>query len=197
MKGQVKRNALLSVSIAATAIFLNGCLIRTYTVVKDRPDQEISGNQGFLSGQAPSNYQQPKKFTQRRHKYFEVELESPLKIERLKEPPGSTDKDSAATQEVSQDMVQEEPSSEGFQPKTRTTIMDISQDETLPVAQAPKSNLPDTYKVKEGDTLQKISARPEIYGTHKQWVRIYKANKEKLKTPDRIKPGQELIIPRE
>ena len=52
------------------AVFLNGCLIRTYTVIKDRPDQEMSGNQGFLNGQVPENYQQPKKFTQRPAEVF-------------------------------------------------------------------------------------------------------------------------------
>ena len=87
MKEQKKLSLLVSIQIMAIAVFLNGCLIRTYTVTKDRPDQEVSGNQGFLSGQAPANYQQPKKFTQRRYKFFEVELQSPLKIEHLKEPP--------------------------------------------------------------------------------------------------------------
>lgn len=197
MKGQMKRNALFSVSIVATALFLNGCLIRTYTVTKDRPDQEVSGNQGFLSGQAPANYQQPKKFTQRRYKFFEVELQSPLKIEHLKEPPKPLGENTVnAPQVISQD-IESEPLPEGFEPKTRSTIIDIPEVETPSAPLAAKSDLPGTYIVKDGDTLQKISARPEIYGTHKQWVKIYKANKDRLKAPDRIKPGQELIIPRD
>lgn len=179
------------------ALFLlNGCLIRTYTVTKDRPDQEVSGNQGFLSGQAPANYQQPKKFTQRRYKFFEVEFQSPLKIEHLKEPPKTLGENTVnAVQVISQDI--DEPLQEGFEPKTRSTIIDIPEVETPSAPLAAKSDLPGTYIVKDGDTLQKISARPEIYGTHKQWVKIYKANKDRLKAPDRIKPGQELIIPRD
>ncbi|MEK6567356.1 MAG: LysM peptidoglycan-binding domain-containing protein [Candidatus Omnitrophota bacterium] len=196
MKEQKKRSLLVSIQIIAIAVFLNGCLIRTYTVTKDRPDQEVSGNQGFLSGQAPANYQQPKKFTQRRYKFFEVELQSPLKIEHLKEPPKSPEENTdTAPQAMSQDIG--EVLQEGFEPKTQSTIIDMPEAETSSAPLTAKSNLPGTYIVKNGDTLQKISARPEIYGTHKQWVKIYKANQDRLKAPDRIKPGQELIIPRD
>lgn len=179
------------------SLFLNGCLIRTYTVIKDRPDQEMSGNQGFLNGQVPENYQQPRKFTQRRQKFFEVELESPLKIEHLKEPPKPLGESTINAPAEASSNTEKEPTREGFQPKIQSTIMDMSEVKTLSPTETPKSNLPDTYIVKTGDTLQKISARPEIYGTHKQWVKIYKANKDKLKAPDRIKPGQELKIPRD
>lgn len=190
MKEQKARSLIFSIYAMMAAVFLSGCLIRTYTVIKDRPDQEISGNQGFLNGQAPANYQQPKKFTQRRHKFFEVELQSPLKLEHLKEPPKPLGENTInAPIEVSPGM-EREPTLEDFQSKNQAD-MDASKVKT------PESNLPDAYIVKTGDTLQKISARPEIYGTHKQWVKIYKANKDKLKAPDRIKPGQELKIPRD
>ncbi|OGX52791.1 MAG: hypothetical protein A2321_05065 [Omnitrophica WOR_2 bacterium RIFOXYB2_FULL_45_11] len=197
MKEQKKWSLLVSVQIMAIAVFLNGCLIRTYTVTKDRPDQEVSGNQGFLSGQAPENYQQPKKFTQRRYKFFEVELQSPLKIEHLKEPPKTLGENTVNTPEAVSPNMESEPLQEGFEPKTRSTIMDMQEVKTPLAPLSAKSSLPGTYIVKDGDTLQKISARPEIYGTHKQWVKIYKANKDKLKAPDRIKPGQELVIPRD
>ena len=50
-----------------------------------------------------------------------------------------------------------------------------------------------TYTVKAGDTLEKIAAR--LYGDASQWRRIYDANRELLKTPNRIYPGQKLAIP--
>ena len=155
----------------------------------------MSGNQGFLNGQVPENYQQPKKFTQRRQKFFEVELESPLKVEHLKEPPkplGGRHHQRAGRGEFE---YRKESTQGVFQPKIQSTIMDMPEVKAPSSAETPKSNLPDTYIVKAGDTLQKISA--EIYGTHKQWVKIYKANKDTLKAPDRIKPGQELKIPRD
>ena len=197
MKEQKVRSLMFTIYAMMIAVFLNGCLIRTYTVIKDRTDQELSGNQGFLNGQVPANYQQPKKFTQRRQKFFEVEFESPLKVEHLKEPPKPLGENTLNPPVEVSPNTEKEPTLGGFQPKIQSTIMDMSEVKTLSPAETPKSNLPDTYIVKEGDTLQKISARPEIYGTHKQWVKIYKANKDNLKAPDRIKSGQELKIPRD
>jgi nucleoid-associated protein YgaU len=54
------------------------------------------------------------------------------------------------------------------------------------------------YKVKKGDYLCKIAERSEIYGYGKyaRWKEIYNANKDKIKKPDLIHPGQNLVIPR-
>lgn len=60
-----------------------------------------------------------------------------------------------------------------------------------------QTSLVQTYKVGKGETLSEIAARPEVYGDSKKWPEIYNANKEKLKSPDRIFPGQVLKIPRE
>jgi nucleoid-associated protein YgaU len=51
------------------------------------------------------------------------------------------------------------------------------------------------YKVKSGDSLSKISSR--IYGDPSQWRKIYDANRDIIKNPDMIHPGQELVIPKE
>jgi nucleoid-associated protein YgaU len=49
------------------------------------------------------------------------------------------------------------------------------------------------YIVVSGDSLSKI-AKCE-YGNAKEWNRIYEANRDILKDPDKIYPGQELKIP--
>jgi LysM repeat protein len=49
------------------------------------------------------------------------------------------------------------------------------------------------YTVKPGDTLSKISQ--QFYGNAKDYMRIFNANKDKLKDPDHINAGQELKIP--
>lgn len=49
------------------------------------------------------------------------------------------------------------------------------------------------YTVGKNDTLQKISKR--FYGTTKRWMKIYKANKDVLRGPDKLYPGQTLKIP--
>jgi LysM repeat protein len=57
-------------------------------------------------------------------------------------------------------------------------------------AQAPQGQ---TYTVKSGDTLSKISR--QFYGDASEYMRIFYANRDKLRDPDRIQVGQQLIIP--
>lgn len=54
-----------------------------------------------------------------------------------------------------------------------------------------------TYTVKKGDCLWYIAGYPEIYGNPLRWPLIYKANKDQIKDPDLIYPGQVLVIPAE
>lgn len=49
-----------------------------------------------------------------------------------------------------------------------------------------------TYTVQSGDNLSKIGAK---YGV--SWQKIFEANRDKLSDPDKIFPGQELVIPAE
>jgi len=49
------------------------------------------------------------------------------------------------------------------------------------------------YVVVSGDSLSKIAQRE--YGHADQWNRIYEANRDILKDPDKIFPGQKLRIP--
>ena len=50
-----------------------------------------------------------------------------------------------------------------------------------------------TYTVKPGDTLSKISK--QLYGDAGQYHRIFEANRDKLTDPDAIQAGQVLKIP--
>jgi len=50
-----------------------------------------------------------------------------------------------------------------------------------------------TYKVVGGDSLSKIAKK--IYGDPNRWKEIFEANKDTLKNPDLIHPGQVLKIP--
>jgi nucleoid-associated protein YgaU len=50
-----------------------------------------------------------------------------------------------------------------------------------------------TYTVVAGDSLSKIAKRE--YGDASQWTKIYEANRDQIKNPDLIYPGQTFRIP--
>lgn len=64
-----------------------------------------------------------------------------------------------------------------------------------PVARPPVSDriAGRTYTVQAGDSLSKIAQRE--YGDASQWRRIYEANRDQIKNPDLIHPGQTFRIP--
>lgn len=59
-----------------------------------------------------------------------------------------------------------------------------------PAAEVAENNF---YDVKSGDTLSKISK--EVYGDANKYNTIFEANKPMLVHPDKIYPGQKLVIP--
>jgi nucleoid-associated protein YgaU len=76
-------------------------------------------------------------------------------------------------------------------PDWRTDIVaDIQATGGSGAAAAPS---PQTYTVKSGDTLSKISK--ELLGNANAYMDIFNANRDQLSDPDKIKPGQVLKIP--
>jgi len=51
----------------------------------------------------------------------------------------------------------------------------------------------ETYEIKSGDTLSKISK--QFYGNANEYMRIFYANRDQLSDPDKIQAGQKLVIP--
>lgn len=154
----------------------SGCLTtRSYTVVKERPDQEITGNQGYLLG-GPKEKNE-REIKTRKTYVLEVELGKPVKVEK-KTTAGNIAKEGDISSGA---VIYEADKSEG------------EMGAGLPEKGAVKKVK--TYIVQKGDTLEKISARPEIYGNKKKWFRIFKANEDKLKSPNKIYPGQVIKIP--
>ena len=60
-------------------------------------------------------------------------------------------------------------------------------------AQASSSTQDRTYTVKSGDTLSKIAK--DMLGDANAYMDIFNANRDQLKDPDKIQPGQVLKIP--
>jgi nucleoid-associated protein YgaU len=50
-----------------------------------------------------------------------------------------------------------------------------------------------SYTVVKGDSLSKIAK--QFYGDAQKWRKIYEANRDEIKNPDLIYPGQTFTIP--
>jgi len=162
----------LQLLFLASAFILSGCVVRTYPLVRDRVDQDLSGNRGYLQGQSPAGEEKPRK-EKRRTQIIEIEISSPIKFEKMKKS-----KPASSVSEVSESVNLE--GNRGY----------ITQSSGLD--SAPQY---ETYTVRKGDTLQKISKK--YFGTTKKWMKIYEANRDTMTAPDKIYPGKCLNIPSE
>ena len=64
-----------------------------------------------------------------------------------------------------------------------------------PAPKIEKTEKPTTYTVRKGDCLWRIAGR--VYGNPFKWPRIYKSNKDKIKSANKVYPGQVLTIPQD
>jgi nucleoid-associated protein YgaU len=64
---------------------------------------------------------------------------------------------------------------------------------TAPPEAPPAATAGTSYTVKSGDSLSKIAKHH--YGESSGWKRIFEANRDTIKDPDLIHPGQVLHIP--
>lgn len=76
--------------------------------------------------------------------------------------------------------------------------LNVSQQQQQPVTMAAGASVTAGqnqrhYTVKAGDTLSKISR--DFYGDANQYTKIFNANRNVLRDPNTIVPGQELVIP--
>ena len=73
-------------------------------------------------------------------------------------------------------------------------VADITVDpNAAPAAAAGSAGGAKTYTVKAGDSLSKIAQ--QFYGDSSAYSKIFNANRDKLSDPDKIFPGQDLVIP--
>lgn len=61
----------------------------------------------------------------------------------------------------------------------------------------PKPKLVAEIEVGPADNLKLIAAKQEVYDDGMLWPLIYKANRDQIKNPKEIFPGQKLVIPRD
>lgn len=172
-----------------SAFILSGCVVRTYPLERDRVDQEMEGNRGYLTGQAPALEESVEKKTTRTTRVFEIELHSPVKFDKMR-PKQLTEKSEAAGEDVkfSEEAEAEKQMLEGIGGNKGFLTESVTPDIVEPAMSGTEK-----YRVASGDTLQKISRK--FYGTTKKWNKIYDANREILKSPNSLYPGQVIDIP--
>jgi len=184
----MKKRPFELICVFILSLSLAGCLVRTYKVQKDRVDQDISGNRGYIQGETPAPEVTQRSST-RETVVIEVEFHSPIKWggekkQETKEMKKTIDRDLSGNLGYLEGGPEESAQ--------RISLPDI---EVTPLSEDEKEVSYIQYKVKTGDTLQKISK--EFYGSYSKWTKIYNANRDKLKSPDDISPGQILDIPEE
>lgn len=164
-------------------LILSGCVVRTYPLTKDRIDQDLTaGNRGYIKGEVPASGQVYKRPAKRTIQAVEIELHSPIRFEKAprQKAAGGTEAPRTEDKELwgNRGYITESYSPKIEEPSERIAKQEISVEK---------------YSVKKGDTLQKISQK--FYGTSKEWVKIYEANKSTLSGPNKIYPGQVINIP--
>ena len=77
------------------------------------------------------------------------------------------------------------------EPTAAAPVVAVAKKEEPAPAVNPKSN--GTHVVQPGDTLWAIAKK--YYGNGAQYTKIFNANRDKIKNPNLIYPGQKLVIP--
>ena len=162
----------------AGIVILSGCLtMRSYTKEEPRKDLEIEGNRGCLSGECKEEPKENRLGDTRTISVVEVEF-GPREIKE------KTVEEEAAEEEAAGEEVQSKV------PLQKIAVVEAASEEEQTSLQKIEAQY---YVVQKNDTLQKISHK--FYGTTRKWNFIYKANKDVLKSPDKVYPGAELLIP--
>ncbi|MCD6134792.1 MAG: LysM peptidoglycan-binding domain-containing protein [Candidatus Omnitrophica bacterium] len=167
---------------------VSGCLVRTYTVEKPRTDLEVRGNRGYIAGGEKKEQAVSSSRLGKTRKYTVVEIELGKSKREIKK---ETSEKASLSQ--SQPPLSEVPATSNVEEEVvfkESTSSKKEEEKTGFTNEQPEYKM---YTVKKNDTLQKISRR--FYGTTRRWLKIYKANKDILKSPDRVYPGQVLKIP--
>jgi len=193
-------NKIMVCCLLSVMFFVSGCVVRTYTTEIDRVDQEMSGNRGVIMGTPPevSETAQVKKT----RKIYNVDVEVPSAYRGpVEERVRNEDKDlygnrgyvkgnMSPEKEVYVSERGEQVSSERLGAGSAKMPQIVYSE---PSSNTGTENHKQFYIVQKGDTLQKISEK--LFGTTQKWTVLYNANKHVLKSPDRIRPGQKLLIP--
>ncbi len=186
-------------SLMVLLAFGAGCGLHAQTYVMTKPRVGIekgTGNAGYLTGTPV--YVEPQEKTR---KVYVLEITKAVpesEVKKVEQAIASVPKVNTAVDIPAAPQAAPVPVAETVH--NRIVIPPIEETPTVP-APAKVTNqqvLPGptkaiTYTVRKDDTLQKIAKK--YYGTYSAWLKIYNANKEKIKNPNFLRPGTEITIP--
>ncbi len=156
---------LAGICVLTSSLALSGCVARTYNLTRDRIDQDISATSGNR-GYITGTAPAETKDRKATRTTRVFEIELGFaKPSQAKCPPTMPAASSMDEPVIIQETQIEETSIQNFE----------------------------SYTVEKNDTLQKISQK--LYGTTRNWPKIYEANKDVLRSPDKLYAGQTLKIP--
>ncbi len=162
----MNRFKLSALCVLILTLALSGCVARTYDLTRDRVDQELSSSAGNRGYLMGTAPEPAERKSTRTTRVFEIEL-------------GASNKTQVPC------------------PATTPVYTPSSYSEPRMIQETPDKEIPsmnfENYTVAKNDTLQKISMK--FYGTTKKWMKIYDANTDVLRAPDKLYPGQVLKIP--
>ncbi len=214
----MSKDMLKRLSFAVLAFVIGGCATansektagaistRAYVMDKERVDQKMEGNYGYIMGKPVAPDRSEYKKTR---KIYVVEVTKEAEVIGTPSETSSTSDSSVPKVDTSipADLMRETPppaakqTSSSRQPIVIPSLDDI--EETIgsspkmksveAVDEQPESISLVKYKVVKGDTLQKIAKK--FYNSYSKWPRILEANEDILKDPNSIKEGMVLRIP--
>jgi len=120
----------------------------------------------------------------------------PILIDRLTRDgkvPTSTETQQRG-REILRELPQAAPSAGPSKPRADFSNVQAGASTTTVRPEPAKPPEPEIYTVVAGDSLSKIAKR--LLGDANQWRRIFEANRDQIKNPDLIQPGQKLKIPK-
>jgi len=156
---------LVGICVLTSTLALSGCVARTYNLTRDRIDQDLSSTSGNRGYIMGTAPAEPAERKTTRTTRV-FEVELGFAKPSQAKCPSTIPVTNSADEPV---MIQE-------------TLAEETVSQTF-----------ENYTVEKNDTLQKISKK--FYGTTKNWPKIYEANKDVLRSPDKLYAGQSLKIP--
>jgi nucleoid-associated protein YgaU len=190
-------------AIVVLGVLMAGCGYKAkgYVMTKERVDLESrsvdadyeTGNAGYILGSP--QYKEPER---KSRKVYILELTKPVAETEIKKIEEEIE---ATRSSISVQASESEPETQVEEKKSsRNKIIipsfkdDNSGELTKKLPTAVHEPVAETsYVVQKDDTLQKIAKK--FYGSYGDWVKIYNANKDKIKNPNVLRPNTEIIIP--